>query len=178
MRWLLTILVFAVTAVLAHYAVLGAIPGRIMSMTQARMAERGTPMNKWIASARMTPQTQTVVRPSPDLSYAICRFDTSDGPVLLSAPTAETYGSLSIFDSRTNNVFVASLTKASQFEAVIVHPPGEPPMDDGRDFAASGRDTLELQGPGLALIRRLAPDQETHDLARELASESRCEKIP
>lgn len=169
MRWLLALLVFAATAALAHLVVLNAIPGRVMAKAQAAMAERGVPVNEWSAAPRMTPQTQTVVRPSPDLSYAICRFDVSDGPVLLSAPTAETYGSLSIFDSRTDNVFVASLREGSNFRGVIVYPPGSPPGETGE-----GVQLVEMKGPGLALIRRLAPSPEMHEAAAALVEDAYC----
>ena len=120
---------------------------RIMAAAQDSMAERGVGMYRWVAAARMTPQSQTIVRPSPDLAYAICRFDVADGPVLLTAPVSDTYGSLSIFDARTNNVFVASLQKDSDFNGVIVHAPGERPNDATRQALAMG-------GKGIALIRR------------------------
>ncbi|WP_084420967.1 DUF1254 domain-containing protein [Henriciella litoralis] len=177
MRWLIGLIVFVLTAIIAHLVVLNSIPAKIMSTAMERMADRGIALNGWTAAPRITPETQTVVRPSPDLSYAICRFDTSDGPVLLSAPTAQTYGSLSIFDDRTNNVFVASLQDGSDFEGVIAYPPGNPPIEEGRGYAANGLNTVEIDGKGLALIRRLAPDQDTHDLAAALIEASRCEKL-
>ncbi len=169
MRWLVALLVFSATAIAAHLAVLNAIPARIMATAQSRMAERGVPLNGWNAAERMTPQTQTVVRPSPDLAYALCRFDTSDGPVLLSAPTSQTYGSLSVFDGRTNNVFVASLREGSAFRGVIVYPRGQPPGEVGE-----GQEIVEMDGPGLALIRRLAPSAETHAQATALVDEAYC----
>ena len=169
MRWLLALLVFAATAALGHFVVLQAIPARIMATAQAKMAERGVPLHQWAASPRMSPQTQTIVRPSPDLFYALCRFDTSEGPVRLSAPLGETYGSLSVFDSRTNNVFVTSLQAGSGFDEVVVHAPGERPATFGE-----GKETVELEGPGLALIRRLAPSQEAFDAASALMDGAVC----
>lgn len=170
MRWVLALLVFAATAAIGHFVVLHAIPAKIMSTAQTRMAERGVPLHDWAASPRMTPQTQTIVRPSPDLFYALCRFDTSEGPVRLSAPLGETYGSLSVFDSRTNNVFVTSLLEGSGFGEVIVHAPGERPATFGE-----GKETVELEGPGLALIRRLAPSPAAFDAANALMGGAVCE---
>lgn len=173
MRWLLALLVFAAMAALGHFVVLQAIPARIMATAMDRMAERGIPMNQWAASPRMTPQTQTIVRPSPDLSYAICRFDTSSGPVLITAPGWDGYGSLSVFDRRTNNVFVASLD--GQDAAVLLLPP----KDKGAspEGLPDATETVFLDGPGLALIRRLAPSQEAHDLATASVDEARCDQL-
>lgn len=171
MRWILAASVFLLMALVGHIAVLTAIPSLIMGKAHDRMEAQGAGMYRWVASPRMTPQTQTVVRPSPDLSYAICRFDLADGPVLLEAPLSEAYGSLSIFDDRTNNVFVASLQEGSAFNGVIVHAPGDVPD-------AGGRETLALGGRGLALIRRLSPDEASHGQAAELAAASVCAPFP
>ena len=170
MRWLLAAAVFLFMALVGHIAVLTAIPSLVMGKAQARMESSGIGRYRWSAAPRMTPRTQSVVRPSPDLSYAICRFDVADGPVRLSAPLSDTYGSLSIFDSRTNNVFVASLQTGSPFKGVIVHAPDEHP-------ASSGYETVALGGKGLALIRRLAPDEASHRAATDLTDGAVCEQM-
>lgn len=177
MRWILTAAVFLFMALIGHLAVLTAIPSLVMNKAQARMEQNGMGLYRWTAAPRMTPQTQSVVRPSPDLSYGVCRFDMADGPVLVDAPLSDTYGSLSIFDSRTDNVFVASLTKGSDFRGVIIHPPGAAPLKEGGSYGDDGRHPVAMSGKGLALVRRLAPDQQTHDLAAGLIEVSRCEKL-
>jgi uncharacterized membrane protein len=54
-----------------------------------------------------TPENQPVVRPSPDLAYSSCPYDLSKGPVLISIkPAPGRYSSLSVFDARTDVVFV------------------------------------------------------------------------
>ena len=170
MHWTAAAATFLVMALIGHLAILNSIPTRIMAAAQDRMVERGVGMYRWVAADRMTPKSQTIVRPSPDLAYAICRFDVADGPVLLTAPVSDTYGSLSIFDARTNNVFVASLQKGSDFNGVIVHAPGERPNDTTRQALAMG-------GKGIALIRRLAPDEATHAAATQLVDQSACERF-
>lgn len=171
MRWTAAAATFLVMALIGHLAILNSIPTRIMAAAQDRMSERGVEMYRWVVAAAMTPESQTIVRPSPDLAYAICRFDVSDGPVLLTAPVSGIYGSLSIFDARTNNVFIASLQKGSDFNGVIVHAPGERPEDTTRQALAMG-------GKGIALIRRLAPDEATRAAATQLVDQSDCEKRP
>ena len=174
MRVIVALLVFALTAWGSHVVVLGAIPGVIMGKAQEKMAERGIPMDRWVATPRVSPQTQTVVRPAPDLSYAVCRFDVSKGPVFLNAPKWDGYGSLSVFDDRTNNVFVGNLQPGSDFDGVILHAPGQAPLEDGRGYAANGMAVVEMDAPGLALIRRLAPDEESQAASSALVKDAYC----
>ncbi len=167
MRLIVPIIVFLITGALAHVFVLGGIPGFIMGKAHQTFAAQGIPAYQFVASPRQTPQTQRIVRPSPDLAYAICRFDTTQGPVFINAPKGQSYGSLSIFNSQTDNVFVANLGPESDFSGIEV-----------RRAAANTRpDALALNGRGIALIRRLAPTQEAHDLASALVSDSTCERL-
>ncbi len=172
MRRTIAFILFLISAVAAHFATLHLVPSLIMERMQATMNERGLPTYQWIASPRQSPETQAVVRPSPDLSYAICRFDVQDGPVMISAPGWDGYGSLSIFDDQTNNVFVASLdgqdagvTIVSELSRYVEKPP------------LSGTSELViLNGTGLALIRRLAPNQIIHDEASDLVETAVCQQ--
>lgn len=62
-----------------------------------------------------TPENQPIVRPSPDLAYSTCAYDVSDGPVEVSVtPVPGRYSSLSIFDARTDVVFVRNDQQAKE----------------------------------------------------------------
>lgn len=167
MRVLIPALVFAVTALIAHVFVLTSMPGFIMGKAHQTFEAQGVPTNRWVSSPKQTPETQRIVRPSPDLAYAICRFDTTESPVFINAPLWDGYGSLSIFDSQTDNVFVASLASESAFEGVYVTSP------DGDDGLGN---SITLEGRGIAVIRRLAPTQDLYDQAASLVSGATCEK--
>jgi len=167
MRWVISLLVFAVTAVAAHFFVLSSIPGFIMNKAHATFEAQGVPQNVFLASPRQTPTTQRIVRPSPDLAYALCRFDTRDGPVRVTAPIGDGYGSLSIFNNQTDNVFVGDLSPGSAFRSVIV---SHSRHKDDREA------DVVLDGAGIALIRRLAPTQAEYDVAAALVSAAACEK--
>lgn len=178
MRWIIAALLFAITAFGAHYFTIRAVPGFIMNKVQSTFEAQGLPLNRFVASPRQTPETQRVVRPSPDLSYAVCRFDVSDGPVVISAPAWDGYGSLSIFDDQTNNVFVASLD--GKAASVILHKQGEAPEVSGRGsvgYVSEGHATLQISGAGIALIRRLAPTDELHELSTARVADAICKKI-
>lgn len=156
-----------------HLAVLNALPGYIMSKARERMTGSGIALHTWQMSPRVTPQTQTIVRPSPDLAYAICVIDVSGGPVTLSVPTWPEYGSLSIFDASTDNVYAGSL------DARLADSPGARrivvALPDQDVAAEEGVDIVRVKKPeALALIRRLAPSQGLYDAAAALVPVSTC----
>ncbi|MEM1035222.1 MAG: DUF1254 domain-containing protein [Pseudomonadota bacterium] len=174
MRRLIALGLFIIAAIAGHFLTLYLVPSVIMNATQTRLADQGLALNQWAAAPRMTPQAQTIVRPSPDLSYSICRFDVSEGPVLISAPGWDRYGSLSVFDEQTNNVFVANLD--GEDAEVLLHAPGQAPLKDGRGYDYDGQ-SLELSGSGLALIRRVAPDVQSYETTVSLIEQSKCEIV-
>ena len=167
MRIFLTLFVLAISAAAAHFLVITSLPGFIMGKAQEAIAAQGVPLNVWVATPRQTPQTQRVVRPSPDLAYALCRFDTSSGPVQITAPVGDGYGSVSIFNNQTDNVFVGDLSRGSTFTSVRIEP---------GSGAASGNIAF-VDGPGLALIRRLAPTQAEYEVAAALVNDATCETV-
>lgn len=164
---------FAAGLVAVHLVVLNALPGYIMSKARARFVESGLPVHHWQMSPRVTPQTQTIVRPSPDLAYAICLIDLSGGPVVLNVPAWPDYGSLSVFDANTDNVFAGSLDArvpgTPGVRRVIIAQAGQA-VD-----AAAGTDVVRVKKPeALALIRRLAPTEALHLAAAALVPASTC----
>jgi len=157
----------------AHFIVLDALPGNIMSKARERMTASGIAPHEWRMSPRVTPETQTIVRPSPDLAYAICVIDVSDGPVTLSVPTWPEYGSLSIFDASTDNIYAGSLDArlpdAPGARTVVVQ------MEGQYSGPIEGVDVVTVKNPeALALIRRLAPSQGLYDAAAALLPVSTC----
>ncbi|AXE65383.1 hypothetical protein BBF93_14995 [Hyphomonas sp. CACIAM 19H1] len=164
---------FAITFLIAHFVVLSALPGKIMSTVRGQMVERGMPVHAWAMSPRVTPESQPVVRPSPDLAYAICLIDLSNGPVELSVPAWPEYGSLSIFEADTDNVYAGSLDARAEgtpgIRRVIV-------ALEGQDLYQYGEaeQVIVSKPEALALIRRLAPSQAAYEAAAALIPASRC----
>ncbi len=188
MRWILPLIVFVLSGVVGHLFVLTSLPSFIMGKAHQTFEAEGIPENMFVATPRQTPQTQRIVRPSPDLAYAICRFDTTYGPVFINAPTWDGYGSLSIFNSKTDNVFVADLGPGSGFQIfnsktdnVFVADLGPGSRFQGievRRPAENNREgALKLDGRGIALIRRLAPTQAEYDVAASLVSGATCAPV-
>lgn len=168
-RWLGPVIVLAIAAIAGHIFVLQSAPTLIMSRALALMEDRGIPLHGFSLAPRMTPDTQTVVRPSPDLAYSVCRFDFDMAPQglrVVMAPYGR-YSSLGFFADNTDNF--------STFRG------------DGRQIALTimppGTDTFELDtitspsSKGLILIRRLAPTNSAYEEVEEIAKGDRCEAV-
>lgn len=107
-RWLLPLLVAAITAWGTYQAVLLLTPFALMRVAMSK-ADGLLAVNSMGFGEMATADKQPVVRPSPDLIYSGCVFDVSQGPVLLDiAPVPDHYWSISIFDAHTDVAAVRS----------------------------------------------------------------------
>ena len=174
MRWLGPAIALAIAAVVGHIFVLQSAPTLIMSRAMAVMEERGIPLHGFARAPRMTPDTQTVVRPSPDLAYSVCRFDLSQSWHSLRVRMAayDGYSSVSFFADNTDNF----LTVRGDGEAreVLLLPPGSKRAPDNPP-------ELVMVAPsqtGVILIRRLAPTQADYEMMSAIAANDVCEELP
>ncbi len=150
-------LVAAVLGIAVHAAIIYLSPQFIMDRAYTMLGERGTPVHGFQLSPQMRPDTQSVVRPSPDLAYSGCRFDLSQAPdgLLVRMAAFDGYSSLSFFDAQTNNF----LTVRGNGEAQEVTLTRENSPSD----------------KGIILIRRLAPTEEDYMKVAEIAKSDICE---
>lgn len=121
-----------------------------------RRISEGAGLNTMRHGALATPAYQPIVRPSPDLAYSSCPYDLSKGPLLVSVvPVTGRYSSLSVFDARTDVVFVRNdlQAKGQPYEIVIAREGQAVPK--GKEVVRVGYDR------GIALIRLLLnrPDE-------------------
>ncbi len=144
------------------------IPQLIMSMAVKGMAARGA-INAMVHGKLSTPDNQPIVRPSPDLAYSSCPFDVSGGPVeVLVVPVAGRYSSLSIFDGRTDVVFVRNDIQAQgkPYSVVIARAGQSVPV---------GREVVRVdQDRGIALIRLLLATPSELSALEPQRERSRC----
>ncbi|MFN7158964.1 MAG: DUF1254 domain-containing protein [Erythrobacter cryptus] len=164
-RWLgpLGVLIFVAAA--AHVAALHLAPGVIMARALDMLAARGVALHRFTTPERVTPQTQSVVRSSPDLYYALCRYDLSNPGTQVSVRMGSwpDYQSLSFFDARTDNF--ATIRGSGRAVAVRLLPPGS---------AAEEGAIVSPTAKGVILIRRLAPDAERFAAATTAGKVDRC----
>ena len=137
-----------------------------------RKTAADTGFNKMRYNALATPENQPVVRPSPDLAYAACAYDLTDGPVEVTmTPVPGRYSSLSVFDARTDVVFVRNDQQAKEkpFQIVIAR--------DGQAVPA-GKEIVRVDyDRGIALIRLLLNTPSEIKSLEPLRRQSSCRQI-
>jgi uncharacterized membrane protein len=168
-RWIGPLAVFAVCAGGAHALTLAQTPSFIMARAMDALEARGVALHAFTNPRRVTPQTQTVVRSSPDLYYALCRYDLTDPATQLSVRVGRwpDYQSLSFFDARTDNF--ATLRGTGKEVTVRLLPPGSAPAEGA---------IVSPTAKGVALIRRLAPDAVRFAAAAEAGKADVCRLEP
>lgn len=119
-----------------------------------------------------TADNQSIVRPSPDLSYSTCLFDVTNGPVLVDVtPVPGRYWSVSVFDARTDVAAVRSDrdTKGQPAKLAL--------MKKGQK-APAGYDPVVLQyDRGIVLIRILLAQPEDFPAVDALRQKSTCQQV-
>ncbi|WP_170003984.1 DUF1254 domain-containing protein [Pseudopontixanthobacter vadosimaris] len=170
-RWLGAAALFLVCVAAGHVLALRAAPEFIMSRAMAAMADRGVPLHGFVLLPRITPETQTVVRPSPDLAYSICRFDLAAAPggIRVRAGAYDGMSSISVFDDQTVNI-ATERVGAEPAEFILT----------GQDAASADPALPAIESGserGLILIRRLAPTAAAYDRVRRAAQNDACEPL-
>lgn len=164
-RWLGPLAAMLVVAAATHAAALHFAPAFIMSRAMDALAARGIALHRFTTPQRVTPQTQTVVRSSPDLYYALCRFDLSNPGMQLDVRIGDwpDYQSVSFFAAQTDNF--ATIRGTGRAVAVRLLPPGSAP-EAGAIVSPTAK--------GVILIRRLAPSAERFAAAEAAGKADRC----
>jgi len=164
-RWAGPLLLFIAVAIGAHWATLVYAPSVIMDRALATLKERGIAQHAFTSPVRITPQSQVVVRSSPDLFYSLCRYDLSAPGSALRVTMGEwpDYQSLSFFDGNTNNFHRVR----GEGKSVEVRIAGPGSSVEGAVASPTAK--------GIVLIRRLAPTQPLFDQAKEVSAADSCE---
>lgn len=192
-RALRALLVWLALAMAIHALAVWAIPRVVMRMAMTRLAAAAPPapapataLAPATAAASVhavyppmsTATSRTIVLPSPDLAYALCVYDLSQGPVDIdAAPEWPLYWSVALYAANTDNYLVRNDQEA---RGRPVHwrllPPGTEPaqtLPDGREpiVAPASR--------GLVLLRVLVADRERQAEAVARAQHAlRCTTAP
>jgi uncharacterized membrane protein len=167
-RWSLPLLLGVVFAGIAYHVTLVQTPRLLMMLATHRIAGPAG-YNALYQAPLATADSRAIVRPSPDLAYSSCPFDLSNSPVLIDvAPMPAPYWSLSVFDERTDVVFVRNNIQAGgkPIRIALVHDKGAPPP---------GYEAVVVKGnSGIALVRTLVDDRAHFPQIDAARRASRC----
>jgi uncharacterized membrane protein len=140
-------------AIIAHLVVIDMIPNVIMNVALKRIAATAGGANKLFHAPLVTPQNQTIVRPSPDLAYSTCALDLSKGPVRVFIGKGSDYASAAFYGANTDNVFTLNDRRIGPQGAHLLIVSARSPIQ-----AQPGEEVISLSSDrGLMLVRRLAP---------------------
>jgi uncharacterized membrane protein len=96
-----------VLAGLIHIVAVLTLPMLAPRNAQARLAELG-PANTMIQLPASVPGRQVMPMMAPDVRYAMCRFDLSNGPVRLRATIADDLWLIAFYSPEGNNFYTVS----------------------------------------------------------------------
>jgi uncharacterized membrane protein len=149
-RWILSGLIGGLVALGAYQLTLLSTPFVLMRLAMKKIGGAAGQINSFHFRPMATAANQPIVRPSPDLAYATCAFDLSNGPVLVRVePVPEHYWSVSIFDARTDVAAVRSDRDTGGKAALLALGMKGQVAPDGYEFVQLG------YAKGIALIRIL-----------------------
>lgn len=158
-----------ISAVLTHLAIIYAVPNVLMNVAISRLSDMG--LNRWQVAPRVTEQSRTIVRPSPDFAYSACTYDLSRGPLVISAAPWREYWSLSLYAGNSDNFFVIDDREAHYGAEITL-------VQRGRAHPEGASMVVESPSArGIALIRRLAPTPEEYSAAAQVAREDVCASV-
>jgi uncharacterized membrane protein len=149
------VLAALLAAGIAHIATTFVMPYLATGDAYARLS-RSLPANAFVVLPPARPGAQVLPYQAPDVHYAICRFDTSAGPVVVSASLPDVGWTLSLYAAGGESFYALP---ASGGRAVDVRLLVLPPGDNFLGFVPetrTGDAVTQLHTPthgGLAVLR-------------------------
>ncbi len=170
--WFRRILIVLVLAAGFHAATIYALPSGIVALFTARSAGR-LGINRAATQSLPTDQSRSVVRPSPDLLYAVCLYDVTSHPLLLEAICRTITGSLSLFAS-IPTISLPSIDHQveSRHPRYLLARDAKPA---GLPTDLAGLPVIVAPSPtGVVLFRNLVLDAAAADTAQAAQQSARC----
>jgi uncharacterized membrane protein len=145
-----------VLAGLIHIVAVLTLPTLAPRNAQARLADLG-PVNTMIKLPPATPGKQAMPMMAPDVRYAYCRFDLTNGPVRLSATIADDLWLISLYTPEGDNFYaVAGADLKKRDVQFVIVAPDQTVEEASVDSPETSDEILVVNSPvteGIAMIR-------------------------
>jgi len=141
-----------------HITAIFALPYMSENNAWLKVAQR-LPVNTLRRLPLASPDGQILPYMAPDVYYAMCRYDLSDGPVLLKVSKFDPLWSISLYDKLSQNFYVitGSDVKRDSLELLLNKPRSETEVFDPAATSTKTRSqSITVRVPaaeGLAVIR-------------------------
>ena len=179
-RWLKLGALTLVLAALMHAGIVWLVPRVITGTFIKRLsAQAGT--NRVVLPPLPSATSRGVVKPSPDLLYAVCVFDLTKGPVRVAATLPGGYWSMAFYAPNSDNFFTLSEREITRpgadskglSAAVILLPPGSTRTFD----QPVGTVVHAPSTTGVMLARSLVLDPANMQEQLAARAKTRCEPL-
>ena len=174
-RWIKLGLVTIALAAVLHVAIVELVPVAITGVFMARLGKQYG-INRVLANPLPTDKARAVVKPSPDLLYAVCIYDVAAGPVHIALKPPPGYWSLSLFARNTDNFFKLSAADLRDANAEIVLGQPRDAQRAQTDFPAA-RFVATPGASGVMLARLLVLDPKHMETEVAAQKSVRCDAI-
>jgi uncharacterized membrane protein len=145
-----------VLAGLIHIVAVLTLPTLAPRNAQARLADLG-PVNTMIKLPPATPGKQAMPMMAPDVRYAYCRFDLTNGPVRLSATIADDLWLIGLYTPEGDNFYaVAGADLKKRDVQFVIVAPDQTVEEASVDSPETSDEILVVNSPvteGIAMIR-------------------------
>jgi len=166
--WIIATLV---VSVIVHVVTIAAIPTAIMGVVGYKSRKAGITANTIVHAPMVTEKARRVVRPSPDLIYSSIGYDVRETAIRVTAPIPDTYWSLSIFSSDTENFYVINDQQIDgKAIDLILYGKGGKPADTGEAIAVESPSAR-----GVVLLRMLIKDEEKVAELQDIQRQAKCD---
>lgn len=170
-RWAFPLLAGLAAALVAYQVALVLTP-RVLMWAALRRVEQVGGVDVLRHPPMATARSRAIVRPSPDLAYSSCVLDLAKGPVLIDVrPLPAPYWSLSVFDGRTDTIFVRNNrdSRDGPVRVAVARP--------GQDVPSGVEAVRMTSRRGIALLRILVEDRARFPQVDRARRASRCGRI-
>jgi len=170
--WPMWIAGTVVLAAVFHILTVFALPYGIMNRAMGVLSAQAGGINKPFHPVQATAAARGIVRPSPDLLYTACVYDIGARPLRITSPVPDTYWSLSMFASNTDNFFVVNdrQTRSGTIEIVLA-------TDDAAKGANGAPVVVAPTSRGIILFRSLIASEEARAEIDAMRRQSNCEPL-
>ncbi|SDU23345.1 DUF1254 domain-containing protein [Halopseudomonas salegens] len=168
--WIAGTLALALTI---HIAAVQAFPHVLMAIVHRSVEDQAGGVNTMLYPPRPNASSRGVVRPSPDLLYSVCAFDLAKGPVRISSPVPDSYWSISLYASNTDNFFTLNDRQTHGDTASVILQT----EDQAQSLSQGGSPVISPTPTGLALVRALISSDVALPEVEAAVAETSCEEI-
>jgi uncharacterized membrane protein len=166
-------------ATIAHLCVILFAP---MVDIGRRMAafETAAPANTLRKVPPIGPGQSILVEPSPDISYAFCRFDISALPLKVSAPIPDSYWSVSVYSNTGENLYTINDAQTGVRRLELVIADASQSLPEGGGIVDLQEEATLYSSPvrqGLIVLRGFIPDRSQRRTIESIVESASCSPL-